>query len=105
MQILSHHKLPLLCSSGPVQAGEHLSRFLAPTRVTAAADFSRPAYVSGISIGAVSIGVIALGAAVSIEAIGTGEDAAMVLCLQGSGEMTVNGQVMPVHAHHGLLVH
>ncbi len=105
MQILSHHhKLPLLHSSGPVQAGEQLSRFLAPTKVTAATDFSRAAYVSGIRIGAVSIGVIALGAAVSVEAVGTGDDAAMVLCLRGSGEMTVNGRIMPLHAHHGLVV-
>jgi len=104
MQILSQHKLPLLHTSGPIQAGEQISRFLAPTKVTAAKDFSTTAYVSGLRIGSVSIGVIALGAAVSVEAIGTGNDAAMVLCLRGSGEMNVNGRVMPLHAQHGLVV-
>jgi AraC-like DNA-binding protein len=104
MQILSQHKLPLLHSSGPIEASEQISRFLAPTRVTASRDFSRTAYVSGIRIGSVSIGVIALGAAVSVEAISTGHDAAMVLCLQGSGEMIANGRVTPLRAQHGLVI-
>ena len=104
MQILSEHKLPVLHSSGPIEASEQISRFLAPTKVTGARNFSRSAYVSGIRIGSVSIGVIALGAAVSVEAISTGDDAAMVLCLRGSGEMVANGRVMPLRARHGLVV-
>jgi AraC-like DNA-binding protein len=102
--MLARHSLPLLCSHGPREAGEHLSQFLAGTRVTSAGRFTRPAYVGGVHIGAFSIAVIELRAAVCVEAVGSGDDTVMVLCLRGSGEMHVNGHVMPVRRNHGILV-
>jgi len=104
MHVLSHHKLPLLYSHGPVQAGQHLSQFLGITRVTALGDLRHPAYVGGAHIGAFSIAIVALGAAAAVEVAPPGDFFAMMLCLQGAGEMRVNGRLTPVRAHHGVLI-
>ena len=104
MHALSHHKLPLLRPQGSVQAGQHLSQFLGITRVTALGDVRHPACVGGAHIGAFSVAIVALGVAAAVEVVPPGDFAAMMLCLQGSGEMRVHGRVRPVRANHGILI-
>jgi AraC-like DNA-binding protein len=103
MHMLARHKLPLLRSYEPAETGQHLSRFLASTKVTPLDGLGRPAQVSGIHLGAFSIAVIALGTAVSLEAAGQGDYAVMIACLEGSGEIEDNGRVFPMHANRGYL--
>ncbi|WP_167760153.1 helix-turn-helix domain-containing protein [Paraburkholderia pallida] len=103
MNLVTHHKLPLLRSYEPAETGQHLARFLASTKVTPLGDLERPAQVSGIHIGAFSIAVVALGTAVSLEAVGDGDYAVMIACLEGSGEVEENGQVYPMLANRGYL--
>jgi len=104
MHTLARHNLPLLSSHGPREAGQHVSEFLAGTRVTSDDRFTRPAQVGGVHIGAFSIAAIAFGAAATVESIGSGDHTVMLLCLRGSGEMRVNGVVIPVRSNHGILV-
>jgi AraC-like DNA-binding protein len=100
---LADSKLPLLRSQQAAEVGQHLSQFLVSTRVTSVNAFSRPARVSGVRIGAFSIALVELGAPASIEAVTRGDYALMTLCLHGSGQMEVDGRVIPVPANHGLL--
>jgi AraC-like DNA-binding protein len=103
MHMLARHKLPLLRSYEPTETGQHLSRFLASTKVTPLGGLERPAHVSGMQIGVFSIAVIALGTAVSLEALGQGDYAVMIACLAGSGEVGDNGRDFPMHANRGYL--
>jgi AraC-like DNA-binding protein len=100
---LADSKLPLLRSQQAAEVGQHLSQFLVSTRVTSVNAFARPARVSGVRIGAFSIALVELGAPASIEAVTRGDYALMTLCLHGSGQMEVDGRVIPVPANHGLL--
>ncbi|WP_169708809.1 helix-turn-helix domain-containing protein [Trinickia terrae] len=103
MHLLVRHKLSLLRSYEPAEMGRHLSRYLAPTVVTPLGSVVRPARVSGIHLGAFSIAIVALGTATSIEASGQGDYAVMIACLEGSGEVTDNGRVLPLRTNQGYL--
>jgi AraC-like DNA-binding protein len=105
MHMLAHHKLPSFCSHEPAETGRHLAKFLATTRVVPESGFARAARVSGVQIGAFSIVVIALGTSVSLEAMADDDYSVMVLCLRGSGEMVVNGRVIPIRTDEGCLLH
>ena len=100
---LADSKLPLLRSQQAAEVGQHLSQFLVSTRVTSVNAFTRPARVSGVRIGAFSVALVELGAPASIEAVAQGDYALMTLCLHGSGQMEVDGRVIPVPANHGIL--
>ncbi len=103
LRLLADSKLPLLRSHEAVEVGEHLSRFLVSTKVTSADAFARPARVGGVRIGAFSLAFAEFGAPASIEAVGQGDYAVMLLCLHGSAQIEVDGRVIPVLANHGLL--
>jgi AraC-like DNA-binding protein len=103
MHMLARHKLPLLSSYEPVETGQHLSRFLASTRVTPLDGSGRPAHVSGIQIGAFSLAVVALGMAASLEVSSQGDYAVVIACLEGSGEVEVNGRTVALCANRGHL--
>jgi AraC-like DNA-binding protein len=101
--MLASHKLSCLRSYEPAETGRHLSRFLASTQVTPLDGASHAARVSGIRIGAFSIAVVALGRAASFEARSPSDDAVMIACLEGAGEVEVNGRVVPMRANRGHL--
>ncbi len=103
LRILADSKLPLLRSREPVEVGQHLSQFLASTKLTSVGAFTRPARIGGVRIGGFSVALVELGAPASIEAITRGDYAVMMLCLHGSAQMEVDGRVIPVLANHGLL--
>jgi AraC-like DNA-binding protein len=103
LRLLADSQLPLLRSHEAGEVGQHLSQFLVATRVTSVDAFARPARVGGVRIGAFSVALVALGAPASIEAVSQGDYALMTLCLHGSGQMEVDGRVIPMLANHGLL--
>jgi AraC-like DNA-binding protein len=103
LRILADSKLPLLRSREPVEVGQHLSQFLASTKLTSVGAFTRPARIGGVRIGGFSVALVDLGAPASIEAVSRGDYAVMMLCLHGSAQMEVDGRVIPVLANHGLL--
>jgi AraC-like DNA-binding protein len=103
LRLLADSKLPLLRSREAVEVGQHLSQFLVSTRVTSVDAFARPARVSGVRIGAFSVALAEFGAPASIEAVGQGDYAVMLLCLHGSAQIELDGRVIPVLANHGLL--
>ena len=103
LRILADSKLPLLRSHEAVEVGRHLSRFLGSTTVTAVDGFARPARVSGVRIGAFSVALVELGVPASIEAFSSGDYAVMMLCLNGSAQVEIDGRTIPVLANHGLL--
>src|SRR6267143_771374 len=103
LRLLADSKLPLLRSREPVEVGQHLSQFLASTKLTSVGAFTRPARIGGVRIGGFSVALVELGAPASIEAVTRGDYAVMMLCLHGSAQMEVDGRVIPVLANHGLL--
>ena len=103
LRLLADSKLPLLRSHEAVEVGQYLSQFLVSTRVTSVDAFARPARVGGVRIGAFSVALAEFGAPASIEAVGQGDYAVMLLCLHGSAQLELDGRVIPVLANHGLL--
>lgn len=105
MHMLGCHQLPLLSSYEPVETGQHLSRFLASTQVTPLDGSGRPAHVSGIQIGAFSMAVVALGTAASLEARSQRDYAVMIACLEGCGEVEMNGRTVSLDGNQGYLAY